>query len=130
MTRHATPDHENVQRFQAEIEAITGRCTCIDGYSDRGLVDPRCVWHECGEDVAKLCAENALLDANLKWLRARYSNLREAALDLIPQIVFNHPGATGMTTLLDHEPLYRLALLVHSRCITKDGEERVAKEDA
>lgn len=49
-----TSDSDLVKRHQQKIAQITGPCSCIPGFKDRGLIDPACMFHECAHDIAEL----------------------------------------------------------------------------
>jgi len=57
---------ELVKRHRQKVEEITGACSCIDAFKNRKLVDPACVFHECGLEVAELLDRIEALEERLE----------------------------------------------------------------
>lgn len=53
VTRPMTPDPEFLKSMEQKW------CRCIPDYSERNLYDPRCSWHDQGEDI---------VDDTIAWL--------------------------------------------------------------
>ncbi len=70
------------------------------------------------------------LQSGLTACAAERDALKAAARDLMREIIYDHPAASGFTILVNHEPLYKLAVMVDGNCITKEGAERSAEREA
>lgn len=53
------------QEAMERATVITGRCSCHEAYTSRGMIAPDCIFHDCADDIAAaiLRAHNEAVEA-------------------------------------------------------------------